>query len=124
MAATSTALQNQALEDQSLPIVSVLDRSQEYKVKMSSAPRAYVNEAIGKLLSGKFLAGLASLIQVALDQFLGNAAAQESEKIYFHIMCASASSESTRCYTSRSLRLLGSKVTSRTPSLTTCKLVS
>lgn len=53
MAATSTALQNQALEDQSLPIVSVLDRSQEYKVKMSSAPRAYVTEAIGKLLSGK-----------------------------------------------------------------------
>lgn len=91
MAATSTALQNQALEDQSLPIVSVLDRSQEYKVKMSSAPRAYVTEAIGKLLSGKFLAGLASLIQVALDQFLGNAAAQESEKIDFHFMCANNS---------------------------------
>lgn len=78
MAATSTALQNQALEDQSLPIVSVLDRSQEYKVKMSSAPRAYVTEAIGKLLSGKFLAGLASLIQVVL-------------KIDFHIICANNS---------------------------------
>ena len=58
---------------------------------MSSAPRAYVTEAIGKLLGGKFLAGLASLIQVALVQFLGNVAAQESEKIDFHFMCANNS---------------------------------
>ena len=59
--------------------------------QMSSAPRAYVTGAIGKLLSGKFLAGLASLIQVVLDQFLGNAAGQESEKIDFHIICANNS---------------------------------
>lgn len=91
VAATSTKLQNEAIEDKSLPIVSVVDKSQQYKVQVSSAPDPQVTGAIGQLLSGNFLAGLTSLIKVALNEFLGNTSAGESEKVDFHVIYANNS---------------------------------
>lgn len=89
--ATSSKLQNEAVEDKSLPIVSVVDRSQKYKVSVTSVPNQEISNGIGELLSGNFLSGLQSLISVALNEFLGNASAGETEKTDFHVIYANNS---------------------------------
>ena len=89
--AISSKLQNEAIEDKSLPIVSVVDRSQKYKVSVTSVPNQEISNGIGELLSGNFLSGLKSLISVALNEFLGNASAGETEKIDFHVIYANNS---------------------------------
>lgn len=91
IAATSAQMQNEAIEDKSLPIVTVVDKSQKYKIKVTSAPDPAISGAIGELMSGDFLSGLTSLITVALNQFLGNTSAGESEKVDFHVIYANNS---------------------------------
>ncbi|XP_078375436.1 uncharacterized protein LOC144658827 [Oculina patagonica] len=91
IAATSAQMQNAAIEDKSLPIVTVVDKSQKYKIKVTNAPDQAISGAIGELMSGNFLSGLTSLITVALNQFLGNTSAGESEKIDFHVIYANNS---------------------------------
>lgn len=91
IAATSAQMQNAAIEDKSLPIVTVVDKSQKYKVKVQSAPDPAISGAINELMSGDFLAGITSLITVALNEFLGNTSAGESEKVDFHVIYANNS---------------------------------
>jgi len=79
IAATSSKMENDAIEDKSLPIVAVVDKSQKYKIKVSSAPSQEINDAIGEVLKGDFLDGLKNLIGVGLRQMLGNASAGETE---------------------------------------------
>lgn len=89
--ATSAKMQNEAIEDKSLPIVSVVDKSQKYKIHVRNAPAPEISKGIGELMSGNFLGGLTSLITVALNEFLGNASAGETEKIDFHVIYANNS---------------------------------
>ena len=89
--ATSAKMQNEAIEDKSLPIVTVVDKSQKYKIKVTSAPDPAITGAIGELMSGNFLAGITSLITVALNEFLGNTSAGETEKVDFHVIYANNS---------------------------------
>ena len=91
IAATSAKMQNDAIEDKTLPIVSVVDKSQKYKIKVTSAPDQAISDGIGELLSGNFLGGLKSLITVGLNEFLGNTTAGETEKIDFHVIYANNS---------------------------------
>lgn len=91
IAATSAQMQNAAIEDKSLPIVTVVDRSQKYKIKVQEAPDPAITGAIGELMSGNFLEGIASLIKVALNEFLGNTSAGETEKVDFHVIYANNS---------------------------------
>lgn len=91
IAATSSKMENDAIEDKSLPIVAVVDKSQKYKIKVSSAPSQEINDAIGEVLKGDFLDGLKNLIGVGLRQMLGDASAGETEKVDFHIVFANNS---------------------------------
>ena len=91
IAATSSKMENDAIEDKSLPIVAVVDKSEKYKVRVSEAPSAEINNAIGEVLSGDFLDGLKSLVTAGLNQMLGNASAGETERVDFHIVFANNS---------------------------------
>ena len=91
IAATSAQMQNAAIEDKSLPIVTVVDKSQKFKIKVQNAPDPAIAGAINELMSGDFLAGITNLITVALNQFLGNTAAGETEKVDFHVIYANNS---------------------------------
>lgn len=91
IAATSSKMENDAIEDKSLPIVAVVDKSEKYKIKVSDAPSAEINNAIGEVLKGDFLDGLKSLITAGLNTLLGNASAGETERVDFHIVFANNS---------------------------------
>jgi len=71
-AATSAQMQYAAIdyEDKSLPIVTVVDKSQRYKIKVKEAPDPAIAGAIGEPMIGTFLQGITSLIKVALNEFL------------------------------------------------------
>ena len=91
IASSSAKMQNDAIEDKTLPIVAVIDKSEKYKVHVRTAPSDDVSDGINDLLSGDFLGGLKSLIGVALNEFLGNASAGETEKNNFHVIYANNS---------------------------------
>lgn len=91
IAATSSKMENDAIEDKSLPIVAVVDKVEKYKIHVSSAPSSEIDSAIGEVLKGDFLSGLKNLISVGLNQMLGNTSAGETEKVDFHIVFANNS---------------------------------
>ena len=91
IAATSAKMENDAIEDKSLPIVAVVDKAQKYKIKVTSAPAKEIEDAIGEVMKGDFLGGLKDLITVGLNQMLGNTSAGETEKVDFHIVFANNS---------------------------------
>lgn len=91
IAAASAKMENDAIEDKSLPIVAVVDRSEKYKIKVSNAPSADINNAIDEVLKGDFLDGLKSLITAGLNTLLGNASAGETERVDFHVVFANNS---------------------------------
>ena len=91
IAITSAKMEKEATEDKSLPIVTVVDKSQKYMIKVTNAPSDEVHKATDELMSGKFLAGINGLITVALNEFLGNTSAGETEKVDFHVIYANNS---------------------------------
>ena len=84
-------MENEAIEDKSLPIVAVVDKSMKYSIKVSSATSDEVAKAIDEVLKGDFLDGLKTIIKVGLDAMLGNVAAGETEKQDFHVVFANNS---------------------------------
>ena len=80
IASWAAKTQNDAIEDKTLPIVAVIDKSEKYKVHVWTAPSKDVLDGVNDLLSWDFLGGLKSLISVALNGFLGNSSAGETEK--------------------------------------------
>ena len=83
IAATSSKMENDAIENNGLPIVVVVYKSQKYKISVSSTLTQEINVAIGEVLEGDFLDRLKNLISVGLSQMLGNASAGETKKVYF-----------------------------------------
>ena len=84
-------MENSAVEDKSLPIVAVVDKSMKYSIKVSSATSEEVGKAIGEVLKGDFLSGVTDLITVGLNAMLGNEAVGETEKQDFHVVFANNS---------------------------------
>lgn len=84
-------MENEAIEDKSLPIVAVVDKSMKYSIKVSSATSDEVAKAIDEVLKGDFLDGLKTIVKVGLDAMLGNVAAGETEKQDFHVVFANNS---------------------------------
>ena len=84
MVDTITAASNkmgvEAAEDKSLSVASVVDKSEEYQIKVTSVPDKGIENAIGEVMSGDFLGRLKNLINVALKEVLGNTSAGETEK--------------------------------------------
>ena len=84
MVDTITAASNkmgvEAAADKSLPVASVVDKSEKYRIKVTSVPDKGIENAIGEVMSGDFLGGLKNLINVALKEVLGNTSAGETEK--------------------------------------------
>ena len=78
--AASNKMGDEAAEDKSLPIVSVVDKSEKYQIKVESTPDKDIKKAIGEVMSGDFLGGLKNLLSVALNEVLGNTSAGETEK--------------------------------------------
>lgn len=84
-------MENSAVEDKSLPIVAVVDKSMKYSIKVSSATSEEVGKAIGEVLKGDFLSGVTDLITVGLNAMLGNESVGETEKQDFHVVFANNS---------------------------------
>lgn len=84
-------MENSAVEDKSLPIVAVVDKSMKYSIKISSATSEEVGKAIGEVLNGDFLSGVTDLITVGLNSMLGNESVGETEKQDFHVVFANNS---------------------------------
>ena len=84
-------MENSAVEDKSLPIVVVVDKSMKYSIKVSSATSEEVRKAIGEVLKGDFLSGVTDLITVGLNAMLGNESVGETEKQDFHVVFANNS---------------------------------
>ena len=89
--AVSSKLELEAMEDQRLPIVAVVDRFSKFSVNVKSVDSKYVNEMVDNLFSGKFLGGLKKLVTLALEEFLGNVSAGEQEMKTFQLMFSSNS---------------------------------
>ena len=84
-------MENSAVEDKSLPIVAVVDKSMKYSIKVSSATSEEVGKAIDEVLKGDFLSGVTDLITVGLYAMLGNESVGETEKQDFHVVFANNS---------------------------------
>ena len=84
-------MENSTLENKSLPIVAVVDKSMKYSIKVSSATSEEVGKAIGEVLKGDFLSGVTDLITVGLNAMLGNESVGETEKQDFHVVFANNS---------------------------------
>ena len=84
-------MENSAVENKSLPIVAVVDKSMKYSIKVSSATSEEVGKAIGEVLKGDFLSGVTDLITVGLNAMLGNESVGETEKQDFHVVFANNS---------------------------------
>ena len=84
-------MENSAVEDTSLPIVAVVDKSMKYLIKVSSATSEEVGKAIGEVLKGDFLSGVTDLITVGLNAMLGSESVGETEKQDFHVVFANNS---------------------------------
>ena len=80
IALSAAKMQNDVIEDKTLPIVAVIDKSEKYKVHVRTAPSKDVSGGVNDLLSWDFLGGLKSLISVALNGFLGNSSAGKIEE--------------------------------------------
>ena len=91
IAATSAQLQNAAIEDKCIPIVTVVHKSQKYKIKVTEAPDPAITGAIGEHMSGNVLQVITSLIKVALNEVLENTSAGDTEKVDFHVIYAKSS---------------------------------
>lgn len=65
IAATSSKMENDAIENNGLPIVVVVYKSQKYKIRVSSTLSQEINVAIGEVLERDFLDRLKNLISVA-----------------------------------------------------------
>ena len=89
--AASNKMGDEAGEDKNLPIVSVVDKSEKYQIKVESTPDKDIKNAIGEVMSGDFLGGLKNLLSVALNEVLGNTSAGEAEKTDFHVIYANNS---------------------------------
>ena len=84
-------MENSAVEDKSLAIVAVVDKSMKYSIKVSSATSEEVGKAIGEVLKGDFLSRVTDLITVGLNAMLGNESVGETEKQDFHVVFANNS---------------------------------
>ena len=126
IAAESTQMKDDAVQDNSLPIVAIVDTSEKYSVKVESVPADQINGAIEGILSGNFLGGLGDLVSVAVKELLGDKTAGEKSKKEFHVVFAriTASCESTTCSTNTILPPTDSSTNSRTDSATMHKLAS
>ena len=92
IAATSAKIQSLASGDDKLPIVAVVSQTEKYKVNVSSkAPTGAVDGAVKEVLSGKFLEGLTTMINGALNAVLGSSSGGEMEKQDFHVVFANNS---------------------------------
>ena len=91
LAGASGQMKDEALQDTSLPIVAVVDISEKYTVCVKNVPDPEITKSVQEILSGDYVAGLVSLLSVALNQFLGNTAAGETEKKDFHVVFANNS---------------------------------
>ena len=97
--AASNKMGDEAAEDKSLPIVSVVDKSEKYQIQVTSVPDNGIENAIGEVISGDFLGGLKNLLSVALNEVLGNTSAGEAEKTDFHVIYANNSFIRLDCMT-------------------------
>lgn len=91
VAAESSQMKDDALQDKSLPIVAIVDTTEKYTVKVKSAPNEAIEGAVQDILSGDFIEGLIKLLRVALNEFLGNTSAGEKFKKDFHVVFANNS---------------------------------
>ena len=80
IAAASNKMGDEAAEDKILPVVSVVDKSEKYQIKVTSVSDKGIENALGEVMSGDFLGGLKNLINVALNEILGDTSAGETEK--------------------------------------------
>lgn len=72
-----------------MPIVAVVSQTEKNKVNVSSkAPTGAVDGAVKGVLSGKFLEGLTTMINGALNTVLGSSFGGEIEKQDFHVVFA------------------------------------
>ena len=78
IASSAAKMQNDAIEDKTLPIVAVIDKLEKYKVHVRTAPSKDVSDGINDLLSGDFVGRQKSLIGVALNEFLDNGSSGET----------------------------------------------
>ena len=68
--AASNKMGDEGAEDKSLPIVSVVDKSEKYQIKVTSAPGKDIENAIGEVMSGDFLGGLKNILSVGFGQHI------------------------------------------------------
>ena len=89
--AYATEMEARAFEDKSLPILAVVDKTEEYTVKASKGTSDKVAGVVDSLFEGAFMDGLKKVVSTALDELLGNASAGEKEKRDFHVIYANNS---------------------------------
>ena len=77
--AASNKMGDEAAEEKAF-LLYPLWISQKYQIKVTSVPDKGIENAIGEIMSGDFLGGLKNLINVALNEVLGNTSAGETEK--------------------------------------------
>ena len=84
--AMSSKMELEATQDQRLPIVGVVDRTQKYSINVADVPADTINSAVGNMFAGKFLDGLKNLVTAVLNEFLGNTSAGEQETEQFAVV--------------------------------------
>lgn len=90
-ASSSAQLKEAARNDQDLPIVAIVDKTEKYTLGISEVPNKEVTGGIKDMFSGNFFSGLGRLICGAIQVFLGDRSAGQSEAKAFHVVYANNS---------------------------------
>lgn len=86
IAAESSQMKDDALQDKSLPIVAIVDTSEKYSVKVENVPPEQIHDTVDAILGGNFIEGLEKLLSIALNELVGDTSAGEKFKKDFHVV--------------------------------------
>lgn len=90
-ASSSAQLKELARNDQDLPIVAIVDKTEKYTLGIKETPNEEITDGIKDMFSGNFFSGLGKLICGTIQVFLGDRSAGQSETKAFHVLYANNS---------------------------------
>ena len=91
-------ISKEAFNDTKLPILSLVNTNQDYRLNVTAAQSKAVGEILDNVIGGGYIKGLKGILSLALDQLLGNATVGESEKKESHVAFSNNSLLRVDCY--------------------------
>ena len=94
-------ISKEAFNDTKLPILSLVNTTQDYRLKVTAETKdleVRFGEILDSVIGKEYIKGLKAILSLALDQLLGNVSVGESEKKKSHVFFSNNSLLRIDCY--------------------------